>query len=141
MRTEHRKVDRGGAPGSARGRIQVGASAGGRTMWAESETFEIEPSVPETVILAPTAGAEVTAGEEISFRGEAMTIEHGLLDGGALSWRSRLDGELGSGRHLRASLTSPGEHVVELLARSPAGPQAVVSTRVFVPGKPGRAAE
>jgi len=140
--TESRlEIPAGTLPGSARGRIQVGASVGGRTMWAESETFEIEPSVPETVILAPASGAEVTAGEEISFRGEAMTIEHGLLDGGALLWRSRLDGELGSGRHLRASLTSPGEHIVELTARSPAGPEAVASTRVFVPDKPGRAAE
>ncbi|HEX8860924.1 MAG TPA: IPT/TIG domain-containing protein [Actinomycetes bacterium] len=140
--TESRlEIPAGSLPGSARGRIQVGASTGGRTTWAESETFEIEPSVPETVILAPTSGAEITAGEEISFRGEAMTIEHGLLNGGALSWRSRLDGELGSGSHLRASLTSPGEHIVELLARSPAGPEAVATIRVLVPGKPGRAAE
>jgi hypothetical protein len=140
--TESRlEIPAGSLPGSARGKIQVGASTGGRTTWAESETFEIEPSVPETVILAPTSGAEITAGEEISFRGEAMTIEHGLLNGGALSWRSRIDGELGSGRHLRASLTSPGEHIVELLARSPAGPEAVATIRLLVPGKSGRAAE
>jgi hypothetical protein len=70
-----------------------------------------------------------------------MTIEHGLLDGGALWWRSHLDGELGSGSHLRASLTAPGEHIVELTARSPAGPEAVASIRVFVTGGPGRAAD
>lgn len=131
----------GTLPGAERGRIQVGASAGGRTTWAESQPFGVEPSVPEPVILAPASGAEATAGEEMSFRGEAMTIEHGLLAGEALWWRSHLDGELGSGSHLRASLTSPGEHVVELTARSPAGPEAMASTRVFVAGEPARAAD
>jgi hypothetical protein len=130
----------GTLPGSERGRIQVGASAGGRTTWAESEPFGVEPSVPEPVVLAPASGAEVTAGQESSFRGEAMTLEHGLLAGEALSWRSHLDGELGSGSHLRAYLTTPGEHVIELTVRSPAGPEAVASTRVYVTERPGGAA-
>jgi IPT/TIG domain-containing protein len=122
----------GSLPGSARARIQVGASSGGRTVWVESAPFEVAPSVPEAVILAPASGDELAVGEEASLRGEAMTIEQGLLEDESLLWRSSIDGELGAGRHLRASLRSPGEHVIELTARSPEGPEAVATVDVFV---------
>jgi hypothetical protein len=121
--------------GGGEARIQVGASAGGRTVWEESDPFEAEPSTPEVVIVAPSDGATVPAGEEISFRGEAMTLEAGLLDDEALSWRSSMDRALGSGRHLRAVL-SAGDHTIELVATSPLGPIADAAVRVVATEAP-----
>jgi hypothetical protein len=123
------EIPDGTLPGGSHARFQVAASAGGRTVWQESEPFEALPSIPETVVLAPSDGATVPAGEEISLRGEAMVLEGGLVEDASLSWRSSVGGELGTGHHVRVRLP-PGEHTIEMVATSPLGPEASESVRV-----------
>ena len=123
------EVPNGTLPGGSLARFQVAASAGGRTVWQESEPLEVPPSVPETVVLSPSDSATVPAGEEISLRGEAMVLEGGLVDDASISWRSSVEGELGTGRHVRTRL-SPGEHTIEMVATSPLGPEASGTVRV-----------
>jgi hypothetical protein len=134
----------GSVPSGKACRIQVGASVGGRTTWAESEPFEVEPAPPELLVLAPQEGASFSRDEEICLRAEAVSREDGTLPENALRWRSDIDGELGTGRLLMVEL-SPGRHVVAVTATSSAGAErtqdVVITVEERSSGEPGRASK
>ncbi|MDX1675603.1 MAG: Ig-like domain-containing protein, partial [Longimicrobiales bacterium] len=104
-----------------------------------------DPNAPPTTsILSPDDGATFTAGESITFQATASDPEDGSLTGSRVVWSSSLDGQLGTGTSLVASLTA-GNHTVTVTATDSDGEQATASISVEVaqlasvcsPGDPG----
>src|SRR5439155_21773093 len=92
-------VEDGMLPGGLT-RVQVGASAGGATAWAESAPFEVEPPPAQVEIAAPVDGSAIRYGEPVALRAYAFVPGLESVPDDAFSWRSDRDGELGSGNRL-----------------------------------------
>ncbi|MHB8872317.1 MAG: PKD domain-containing protein [Myxococcaceae bacterium] len=73
-------------------------------------------AAPTASIAAPLNGSSFVAGSSISFSGSASDPEDGALSGASLTWRSSLDGVLGTGASLSTSALSAGAHQVTLTA-------------------------
>jgi hypothetical protein len=75
-------------------------------------TVTAQPSntAPTVSIASPSNGASFSQGGTISFSGSASDAQDGSL-GSRLTWRSSLDGQIGSGSSFSRSL-SAGTHVV-----------------------------
>lgn len=79
-----------------------------------------ENQPPSAEILEPDDGAGFSEGESIDFRGRASDPEDGGLPAGSLVWESDLDGELGTGEEIAASLAA-GSHVISFTATDSEG--------------------
>ncbi len=113
-------------------RIQVAASAGGNTAWAESAPFEVPPPPPTVVVLAPEEGGRLPAGHEVALRGEAFVGALDELADDSFLWSSDRDGELGRGRELRRSDLSLGEHRLTLRVAAEERPEAAATVNLTV---------
>lgn len=117
--------------GSAR--IQVGASAGGRTAWVESAPFEVSMPPPEVVVIAPAADARLRAGRPVALYGEAMSLEpEETIDDGAFLWESDRDGPIGTGRRVETAALTLGRHELTLRVEAPGRPEATAHVTVTV---------
>jgi len=67
-------------------------------------------TAPSVTITAPTSGTTVTAGSSVAFSGSASDTQDGVLTS-RLSWRSSIDGSIGSGGTFNRALT-PGTHTI-----------------------------
>jgi hypothetical protein len=104
--------------------------ASGATATA-SVTVTVEPNQPPTVtISAPTSGTTVTEGESVTFTASAADAEDGDLTT-AIVWSSDIDGALGSGASVAATLTA-GSHVVEASVADAHGAADTASVTVTV---------
>src|SRR5680860_872227 len=75
-----------------------------------------DPNTPPTVsILSPEDGATFLGGESITFEATASDEEDGPLTGSRVVWSSNLDGRMGTGTSLTATLTT-GSHTVMVIA-------------------------
>lgn len=97
-----------GAPGSAEVTIDVLPPGANRP--------------PVVTILRPANSTTVAAGAQVTFDGSAIDVEDGDLSA-ALLWRSSLDGALGSGASITATL-SAGAHTVAASATDSSGATA-----------------
>ena len=58
----------------------------------------VEPNVPPLAfIVSPTDGQAFGPGETVEFLGSGSDLEDGTLTGSPLSWKSSLDGSIGTG--------------------------------------------
>jgi hypothetical protein len=72
------------------------------------------------VIDHPPEGSVVVAGNHLAFSGHASDPTDGVLTGGALVWRSDLDGVLGTGTML-VLVVNAGTYVITLTATDSLG--------------------
>lgn len=78
-------------------------------------------STPVVAISQPLDGAIFSAGDTLTFAGSATDAQDGVLTGQALTWRSSLDGVLGTGSPLVSDALSVGLHTITLSAVNAAG--------------------
>ena len=97
-------------------------------------TITIESMVPEELVIAsPVDGASFDEGETINFAGSAIDAEDGTLRGNAISWKSDIDGYIGSGNGFSASL-SQGEHIISMIATDSDGGVSTTSISLSING-------
>ena len=90
---------------------------------------------PTATISAPADGEAFSDEAVIEFRGEASDPEEGSLTGSSLKWRSDIDGVLGTGEEVDASLQA-GSHVISLTATDSAGATDADTVRIEVEDRP-----
>ena len=125
--------------GSNKARVAVSVSDGLRTDFKQSEIFAITDKPPAAGILSLGAH-DISAGRNISDRqslvlsASGYDLEDGNLPSVAFSWRSSIDGDLGTGRYIvvsGADLTA-GEHEITMTATDSAGNQVTDETQITV---------
>lgn len=85
---------------------------------------------PTASIASPHNGFTELAGHPVEFEGSGDDPENGMLPGTALTWRSSIDGSLGTGTSLTNSDLSVGSHSITLIAVDPSGSSD--STRIWI---------
>jgi hypothetical protein len=130
------RVDLTALPGGPHARFEVLASDGVRTAGdASDRTFAVAVKAPLVSIATPADKAELPAGEPISLTGSALDLQDGSLDGSRLEWSSSIQGSLGTGVSVTATL-KPGKHVITLTATNSAGVSAEATVTVTVSAPP-----
>ena len=71
--------------------------------------------MPIVFIITPSDGEQFATGALILFTGYARDLQEGDIPSASLAWKSSIDGEIGTGILLPATLTD-GEHVITLTA-------------------------
>ena len=87
---------------------------------------------PAATITAPLDGAQYLAGADVEFSATATDPEDGSLSGGAFSWSSDLDGDLGTGSPIMTTGLSVGSHTVTLTAADSRGLEGIDEITVIV---------
>jgi hypothetical protein len=108
-------VDFDALPGGQACQIRVLASDGVNTAIADSPPFRVALKGVEPLIVEPDEGATVPAGNAVLLQGLTLEWEGGSDETIPLRWRSSIDGDLGEGGMIDATL-SPGTHVITLTA-------------------------
>jgi hypothetical protein len=97
-------------------RIRVVVSDGLRTAYVESQPFLVQGAPPLVAITAPADGIKVPTSDKVLFEGRGFDVEEGWILTDDATWRSNLDGSLGTGKSLLipgGTLTA-GCHTIEL---------------------------
>lgn len=111
----------------------VATDSGGNTGTASvSLTVLPQNAAPTVTITQPTAGQSVTAGTTVTLTGTATDPEDGALTGAALTWRSSLDGVLGTGSPLGTASLRVGVHTLSLTATDSGGRTGSASVQLTV---------
>ena len=125
--------------GSDTARIAVSASDGLRAAFSESQIFSVKDKHPVARI-APLSSPDTPNSGSISGRqslvlsASGYDLEDRNLPSVAFSWRSSIDGDLGTGRYIvvsGADLTA-GEHEITMTATDSAGNQVTDETQITV---------
>lgn len=97
-------------------------------------TTGVNSDPPVVTITAPTEQTRFEQGDTITFAGTAQDPEDGPLTGSALTWKSDLDGTLGSGEELQVAVDdmTGGSHVITLAATDSDGVTGSASVSVLV---------
>jgi hypothetical protein len=93
---------------------------------------------PSATITAPLDGAQYLAGASIELSATATDPEDGSLSGGAFTWSSSLDGDLGAGSPLMTTALSVGSHTLTVTAADSRGLEGTdaISVTVIANGVP-----
>lgn len=111
----------------------VATDSGGNTGTATvSLTVLPQNAAPTVSITQPVTGASVAAGTSVTLAGTASDPEDGALSGAALTWRSSLDGVLGTGSPLATSSLRVGVHTLSLTATDSGGRTGSASVQLTV---------
>src|SRR5690606_8628293 len=95
--------------GTTQGKVRVIVSDGVNTGQADSAGLFTVPNQPPAVqIVTPDDGATFGYGQVIALTGAATDMEDATLPDSAFAWSSDLDGLLGTGSSLDASLETIG---------------------------------
>lgn len=125
-------VDSRDLHGSTNALFMVTATDGMRATEDVSDApFTVAPKGPEVTILVPKESVTIEPDTQLILEGYATDVEDVTLDEAALSWSSDVDGELGTGTQVAATM-SPGEHVITLIALDSDGNTGTASVKVFV---------
>ena len=112
--------------------ISLRATDSQQGSWSIGISVDVKMPVnarPVPSIDSPASGDTFLTTDSIAFSGSANDAEDGPLTGASLTWTSNLDGGLGSGVSVTASLTA-GNHVIALDATDADG--AMVSKFVSI---------
>jgi hypothetical protein len=130
------RVDLRSLPGGPNPHFEVMASDGVLTSSdISARGLEVPMKPPRVSIAAPAGRAQFTADRPITFVGAAADLQDGSLPASALVWRSSLDGVLGRGPSITATL-KPGTHVITLTGTNKAGLPATATITVTVSAVP-----
>lgn len=111
------ELDASQLPGGDNVTVRVLASDGVNTTIARSEgPFRVAQKLPVAEITSPAVGAVFTVDQAIGLFGAAYDVEDGYLNGNALTWRSDISGQLGSGLSIYPNILEPGTHRITLTA-------------------------
>ncbi len=119
-------------PGGSAVRIKVIANDGVRTSELIGSPFSVRPKAPVVTI------GELPDGSTIPryYLGDLTALgydpEDGQLPAAAMSWRSDLDGDLGTGKALSMRALSPGEHTITATATDSSGATGQDTIRLIV---------
>lgn len=101
-----------------------------------SASIEVVVNIPPTATVdAPPGGSSFDEGQTITFEGSGDDPEDGALTEGSLQWESDVDGGLGSGETVEATLSAGATtrtHAVTLTASDQHGATATASVDVTV---------
>jgi hypothetical protein len=118
--------------GSTQALVRIRVTDGVNTaVDASDSVFSIARKAPFVGIVSPSSGQEISSADTVTLRGLATDYEDGMLPDRTFVWSSNVDGLLGVGDQLRASL-SPGEHVITLSATDSDGQEGQSSVTVRV---------
>lgn len=120
--------------GTTQGLFRVLVSDGVNTGRATTTTPFTVPEKPPEVVLSRSTPISVAPGEILGLSGVGLDPEDGLLDEGALGWRSDLDGVLGTGSVLMTAFLSEGTHRLTLTGSDSDGNEASASLTAVVSG-------
>lgn len=95
--------------------LEVLASSSYHTAAETSERFRVRPRERDVLAWSSTESGRVQLGEPVQLFAIAA---NGAAGADELTWHSDLDGELGEGARLTATL-SPGRHRIEVRSRAP----------------------
>lgn len=122
-------------PGGSFAKIQVVATDGINTSVDESDNpFTVESKRPDSLILSPLDGSSILLGTSFYLQGYAYDLEDKALDDNSYSWKSDVDGELGTGSLVLVNL-SPGEHMITLTVKDSDGNKSTATTSIYVGSK------
>jgi hypothetical protein len=95
------------------------------------------PAQPATAtILTPTVGETFLTSDSIEFSGSANNPDGSPMAGATLTWISNLDGELGTGASISASLPTVGNHVIAFDATNGEGVTVSAFVGIIVQAPP-----
>jgi hypothetical protein len=130
------RVDSRTLPDGLDPRFEVMASDGVLTSSDISvRGLEVPMKPPRVSIATPAARVQFTADRPITFVGAAADLQDGSLPASALVWRSSLDGVIGRGPSITATL-KPATHVITLTGTNRAGLSATATITVTVTAVP-----
>lgn len=132
-------LDAASVPGTEQGLFRILASDGVNTTQDESDgVFTVSGKAPQVRITSPQSGASYLPGQPVALIGEAIDVEDGSPEDAAFSWRSDLDGVLGTGRMLHVTDLSEGTHVVTLTVTDTDGQQRSADVTIHITTSPAR---
>lgn len=122
--------------GGAQSLLRVIASDGVNSGSGTTAIFTVSKKSPYApVILTPTANFAQPAAQPLLFTGTGYDPEDGALSGTALQWSSNLQGALGTGSPLSATLKA-GKHTITLTATDADGNSTTATTTLVLGGAP-----
>ena len=123
-------------PGATAALIRIDVSDGVNTGSATSAPFSVPKKTPATIVInSPVSGAIQKAANPVYLEGEAWDADDGVLTGTALQWSDSMQGVLGTGSLLAASL-QPGNHTITLTATDSDGNSITATTQITLGGSP-----
>ena len=130
------QADMASLPGGAGSvRIKVVVSDGANTASALAGPFSVaKKALSDVSIVAPAPGAAYAQQAMVQLEGVAYDIDDGILDGKSVTWRSSLDGVLGSGALFQTTALSAGVHQVTMQATDGDGNSASAQTSISIAG-------
>jgi len=96
----------------------------------EPDSVDIDYA-PDVRIISPQNNSHFLEGEKITFKGEGIDPEDGILTNDSLMWYSDINGAIGAGNEINVSL-SPGMHHITLLAKDSSDQIKTDSITIFV---------
>ncbi|HLD73181.1 MAG TPA: CARDB domain-containing protein [Candidatus Nanoarchaeia archaeon] len=108
----------------------------GLTGLDQTQFVVLEPQPPIVSIISPTNNQQIINGVLFTFKGIATDPETGSLVGNSLSWKSSLNGNLGSGTEFNRSNFTVGSYQIILAAVDNDNQSANVSVNVTVISAP-----
>ena len=105
------------------------------TLSASASSATVVAEAPTARISTPTAGSTVPPAP-LTLTGSASDPQDGVLSGSSLVWSSDIDGVLGTGNRISATL-SPGNHTITLTATDSSGQTGTAETTLAVEVYPG----
>ena len=119
--------------GSDTGKIRIVASDGVNTGIDETDgVFSLAAKPPVAHITSPVSGASYLPGQTIILVGAGDDVEDGNLPDAALSWRSDVSGDLGTGKMLDATGLTPGNHIITLTVTDSNGDATTTTIRLYI---------
>jgi hypothetical protein len=129
------KVDLSRLPGGRKARFRVIASDGVLTGTATSKAFAVPVKKPRVLISTPHDGANLSESEPVTLTAVANDLQDAAIPGGRIVWHSSLQGKLGKGSSITASLR-PGTHEITVTATNSAGKSGQAKVTVNVAATP-----
>ena len=122
-------VDLSTRPGGPNARFKVIATDGVLTGDSVARKLDVPAKPPRVLITTPADGTEVTAGQPIPLIANATDPQDAALAGESIVWSSSIQGKLGTGTAISASL-DPGVHEITATATNSRGKAAAAKTIV-----------
>jgi hypothetical protein len=135
LRKRSARVDLSSLPGGHKARFQVIASDGVRTGSDVSRPLKVKAKAPHVLISSAGSGVEIPADQTIELVASVRDLQDVPFKAAKVSWASSLQGNLGTGTTINATLT-PGTHEITATATNSAGKRGLATVIVHVAAVP-----